>query len=182
LPDLRFRLFDFKIPLREVNPAPVQFADRYLGIELRNDRRRSNWGAPILLPEQIQYAAEDVEHLHALKEKLDAELNAAGLLGVLSLEMDLLPVVVGMELRGFCVDRKKLEELAAEASQEQDQVAQTVNKLLGRRDVNLNAPAQLLEALQGLGDCSQEYEREFFIGMPASGCRRYPGAQKMEEA
>jgi DNA polymerase I len=56
-----------------------------------------------------------------------------------------------MELIGFCVDRKKLEELAAEATQKRDQTAQTVSKLLGRRELNLDAPARLLEALQGLG-------------------------------
>jgi DNA polymerase I-like protein with 3'-5' exonuclease and polymerase domains len=72
-------------------------------------------------------------------------------MGVLRLEMDLLPVVIGMELIGFCVDRKKLEELAAKATQERDQVAQTVHNLLGTGDVNLNVPAQLLKALQGLG-------------------------------
>ena len=129
----------------------AQVADRYLGIELRKDQGRSDWGALMLLGEQIQYAVQDVEHLHALKEKLDAELKAAALVGVLRLEMALLPVVVGMELIGFHVNRKKLEELAAEATQERDQVAQTVNNLLGTRDVNLNAPAQLLKALQGLG-------------------------------
>jgi DNA polymerase-1 len=129
----------------------AEVADRYLGIELRKDPGRSDWGALMLLAEQIQYAAQDVEHLHALKEKLDAELKAAALMGVLRLEMDLLPVLVGMELIGFCVDRKKLEEIAAKATQERDQVAQTVNNLLGTRDVNLNAPAQLLKALQGLG-------------------------------
>jgi DNA polymerase I len=128
-----------------------EVADRYLGIELRKDRGRSDWGAPTLLAEQIQYAAQDVEHLHSLKEKLDAELNAAGLMGIFRLEMDLLPVVVGMELTGFCVDRKKLEELAAEATQKRDQTAQTVNKLLGSRELNLDAPARLLEALRGLG-------------------------------
>src|SRR5260370_9878437 len=114
----------------------------------RKDQGRSDWGARMLVAEQIQYAAQDVEHLHALKEKLDAELNSAGLMGVLRLEMDLLPVVVEMELIGFCVDRKKLEELAAEATQARDQVAQTVNSLLGTLDVNLNAPSQLLEASQ----------------------------------
>jgi DNA polymerase-1 len=129
----------------------AEVADRYLGIELRKDTGRSNWGALMLLAEQIQYAAEDVEHLHALEEKLNAELKSAALMGVFRLEMDLLPVVVGMELKGFCVDRKKLEELAAEATQERDQVAQTVNNLLGTGDVHLNAPAQLLKALQGLG-------------------------------
>jgi DNA polymerase-1 len=129
----------------------AEVADRYLGIELRKDQGRSDWGALMLLAEQIQYAVQDVERLHALREKLNAELNAAGLMGVLRLEMDLLSVVVGMELIGFCVDRKKLEELAAKATQERDQVAQTVHNLLGTGDVNLNVPAQLLKALQGLG-------------------------------
>ena len=129
-----------------------EVADRYLGIELRKDRVRSDWGAPTLLAEQIQYAAQHVEHLHALKEKLDAELNAAGLMGIFRLEMNLLPAVVGMELIGFCVDRKKLEGLAAEATQKRDQTAQTVNKLLGSRELNLDAPVRLLEALQ----CLQE--------------------------
>ena len=126
-------------------------ADRYLGIELRKDQGRSDWGALMLLAEQIQYAVQEVEHLHALKEKLDAELKAAALMGVLRLEMDLLPVVVGMELIGFCVDRKNFEEIAAEATQKRDQVAQTVNHLLGTGDVNLNATPQLLKAMQGLG-------------------------------
>jgi DNA polymerase I len=126
-------------------------ADRYLGIELRKDQGRSDWGTLMLMAEQIQYAVQDVEHLHALKGKLDAELNAAGLMGVLRLEMDLLPIVVGMELIGFCVDRKKLEELAAKATQERDKVTQTVTNLLGTLDVNFNVPAQLLETLQGLG-------------------------------
>jgi DNA polymerase I len=129
----------------------AEVADRYLGIELRKDQGRSDWGALMLLAEQIQYAAQDVEHLHALKEKLDAELKAAGLMGVLRLEMDLLPVVVAMELNGFCVDRKKREEIAAKATQEREQLALTVYNLLGTREVNLNAPAQLLKALQGLG-------------------------------
>jgi len=53
----------------------AQVADRYLGIELRKDQGRSDWGALMLLGEQIQYAVQDVEHLHALKEKLDAELR-----------------------------------------------------------------------------------------------------------
>ena len=85
-----------------------EVADRYLGIELRTDQGRSDWGAPVLLSEQIRHAAENVEHLHSLKEKLDAELNSAGLMGIFRLEMNLLPVVVGMELMGFCVDREKL--------------------------------------------------------------------------
>jgi len=59
----------------ELGNRLAQVADRYLGIELRKDQGRSDWGALMLLAEQIQYAVQDVEHLHALKEKLDAELK-----------------------------------------------------------------------------------------------------------
>ncbi|MBV8418257.1 MAG: hypothetical protein JO251_23930 [Verrucomicrobia bacterium] len=129
----------------------AEVADRYLGIELRKDQGRSDWGALMLLAEHIQYAVQDVEHLHALKGKLDAELKAAALMEVLRLEMDLLPVVIGMEFIGFCVDRKKLEELAAKTTQERDQLAQTVHNLLGTGEVNLNVPTHLLRALRGQG-------------------------------
>src|SRR5260370_26175836 len=127
----------------ELGHRLAQVADRYLGIELRKDQGRSDWGALMLLAEQIQYAVQDVEHLHALKEKLDARLKRAARLGLLRLEMALLPVVVGMELIGFCVDRKNFEELAAEATQERDQVSQTVNNLLGTRRADLNAHGTL---------------------------------------
>ena len=112
-----------------------EIMDRHLGIELRKDQGRNDWGAAILLDEQIQYAVQDVEYLHALRGKLDAELNAAGLMGVFRLEMDLLPAVVGMELNGFCVNWEKLEELTAKASQKRDRAAQSVNKLLGAQDI-----------------------------------------------
>src|SRR5260370_12445239 len=135
----------------EMGNRCAQGGEGYVGIEICKEQGRSDWGALMVMAEQIQYAVQDVEHLHALKEKLDAELKAAALMGVLRLEMALLPVVVGMELIGFCVDRKNLEEIAAEATQERDQVAQTVNNLLRTGDVNLNAPPQLLKALRGRG-------------------------------
>src|SRR5260370_38537243 len=48
----------------------AEVADRDLGIELRKHSGRSDWGALMLPAEQIQYHAQDVEHLHALKAKL----------------------------------------------------------------------------------------------------------------
>ncbi len=46
-----------------------------LGIELTKEQQVSDWGAPELSPAQLNYAANDVLHLHALKEKLDALLE-----------------------------------------------------------------------------------------------------------
>src|SRR5258708_15520 len=111
----------------------------------------STWSRWSIRPQPAGFFPTAIRNWAIGLRKLHAELKAAALMGVLRLEMDLLPVVVGMELIGFCVDRKKLEELTAEATQERDQVAQTVNNLLRTRDVNLNAPAQLLKALQDLG-------------------------------
>jgi ribonuclease D len=45
-----------------------------LGIEISKQQQSSDWGADDLTEEQRQYAASDVLHLHALKEKLDALL------------------------------------------------------------------------------------------------------------
>lgn len=45
-----------------------------LGIELSKQQQSSDWGAAALTAEQIAYAASDVLHLHALREKLVAML------------------------------------------------------------------------------------------------------------
>jgi ribonuclease D len=42
-----------------------------LGIELSKQQQLSDWGAQELSDAQLAYAASDVLHLHALKEKLD---------------------------------------------------------------------------------------------------------------
>ncbi|ACL60750.1 ribonuclease D [Methylobacterium nodulans] len=45
-----------------------------LGVELSKQQQSSDWGADTLTPAQIDYAASDVLHLHALRAKLDAML------------------------------------------------------------------------------------------------------------
>jgi ribonuclease D len=45
-----------------------------LGVDLSKQQQSSDWGADELTDAQVAYAATDVLHLHALKEKLDAML------------------------------------------------------------------------------------------------------------
>ena len=52
-------------------------AKELLGIELSKQQQSSDWGADQLTPEQLAYAASDVLHLHALREKLEAMLVGA---------------------------------------------------------------------------------------------------------
>ena len=49
-----------------------------LGIEISKEQQTSDWGAATLSDEQITYAASDVLHLHALRDKLDAMLAREG--------------------------------------------------------------------------------------------------------
>ena len=46
-----------------------------LGIQLDKEQQCSDWTKKELSPEQIQYAANDVMYLHALKDKLDTLLK-----------------------------------------------------------------------------------------------------------
>ncbi len=46
-----------------------------LGIDLNKQQQSSDWGADDLSEDQLNYAASDVYHLHALKEKLDIILT-----------------------------------------------------------------------------------------------------------
>jgi ribonuclease D len=49
-----------------------------LGIDLSKQQQLSDWGAEALSDAQVAYAASDVLHLHALREKLDAMLVREG--------------------------------------------------------------------------------------------------------
>jgi ribonuclease D len=49
-----------------------------LGIDLSKQQQLSDWGAEKLTDAQVSYAASDVVHLHAIKEKLDALIAREG--------------------------------------------------------------------------------------------------------
>ena len=49
-----------------------------LNIDLSKQQQSSDWGAQILSEAQLAYAASDVLHLHALRERLDAMLAREG--------------------------------------------------------------------------------------------------------
>ena len=49
-----------------------------LGVDLSKQQQSSDWGAEELTDAQVAYAASDVLHLHALKDKLDVLLAREG--------------------------------------------------------------------------------------------------------
>jgi ribonuclease D len=72
-----------------------------LGIELSKQQQSSDWGAAELTQEQLNYAASDVLHLHALREKLDAMLRREGREGLARACFEFLPIRAELDLRGW---------------------------------------------------------------------------------
>ncbi|MBC7768671.1 MAG: ribonuclease D [Phycisphaerales bacterium] len=72
-----------------------------LGRDISKDQQSSDWGAPELTDAQLAYAASDVLHLHALKERLDAMLTREGRVEVAQSCFDFLPTRAALDLAGW---------------------------------------------------------------------------------
>lgn len=72
-----------------------------LGVELSKEQQTSDWGAAEPSPEQQQYAANDVLHLHKLKEKLDALLAREGRAGLAAACHAFLATRAALDLAGW---------------------------------------------------------------------------------
>src|ERR1700716_2114182 len=53
-------------------------ARELLDVDMSKQQQSSDWGAPILSEAQLTYAASDVLHLHAIRERLDLRLAREG--------------------------------------------------------------------------------------------------------
>jgi ribonuclease D len=76
-------------------------AREFIGVEISKQQQSSDWGAQALTDVQLAYAASDVLHLHALREKLDAMLSREGRDGLARAAFAYLPERVRLDLAGF---------------------------------------------------------------------------------
>src|SRR5262250_3935713 len=75
-----------------------------LGVDLSKQQQLSDWGAEALTDAQLAYAASDVLHLHALKEKLDAMLVREGRAELAAACFRFLPDRVRLDLAGWAAE------------------------------------------------------------------------------
>jgi len=75
-----------------------------LNIDLSKQQQSSDWGAQQLSEAQLAYAASDVLHLHALRERLDTMLAREGRAAVAQACFDFLPTRARLDLGGFEAD------------------------------------------------------------------------------
>jgi ribonuclease D len=72
-----------------------------LKIETSKEEQTSDWGSETLSSEQQRYAAADVVHLHALKERLDAMLQREGKVALFQAGIRGLIEILHLESAGF---------------------------------------------------------------------------------
>jgi DNA polymerase-1 len=144
-------------------------AAKYLGVALDKDWMALNWAATAksghVSKAQLKYAANDVLVLFPLYEKLLPALQRERLVPIADLEFSLIPVVAEIEIHGSLIDEKKWREnlqvlinrrneIAAQIQQELQPYfkVKQVDLFGNSHDVlNLNSPAQIMEAFRKLG-------------------------------
>lgn len=72
-----------------------------LGVDLSKQQQSSDWGADTLSEAQVAYAASDVLHLHALREKLDVMLAREGRTELAAACFGFLPYRAKLDLAGW---------------------------------------------------------------------------------
>ena len=72
-----------------------------LNVDLSKQQQSSDWGSDSLTEPQLAYAASDVLHLHALRERLDAMLVREGRTALAQACFDFLPTRAKLDLQGW---------------------------------------------------------------------------------
>ncbi|MCO8143640.1 ribonuclease D [Rhodovulum tesquicola] len=72
-----------------------------LNVDISKQQQSSDWGAEALSAAQLEYAASDVLHLHALKAALDGMLAREGRADMARACFDFLPMRARLDLEGW---------------------------------------------------------------------------------
>jgi ribonuclease D len=75
-----------------------------LGVDMSKQQQLSDWGAETLTEAQLSYAASDVLHLHALRDKLDAMLAREGRAELAAACFRFLPDRSRLDLAGWAAE------------------------------------------------------------------------------
>lgn len=136
---------------------------RELNIDHKDDPdlAASTWDGE-LTPEQLNYAAGDVAHMHALREALVKKLVQAKLVDVAKIEFDVVPAEAHCELSGIGFDAEGWRKIYERVHAKQQELGQIIRQKLpnpnkqlslfdSANDWNIDSNQQMLAALQMVG-------------------------------
>ena len=72
-----------------------------LGLDISKQQQTSDWGSTTLTEDQMAYAANDVLHLHKIKDALDASLKREGRTALAQACFDFLPHRAMLDIAGW---------------------------------------------------------------------------------
>ena len=72
-----------------------------IGADISKAEQSSDWGADSLSEGQLRYAASDVQHLHAIKARLDEMLERESRTALAAACMTFLPARAALDLAGW---------------------------------------------------------------------------------
>jgi DNA polymerase I-like protein with 3'-5' exonuclease and polymerase domains len=138
--------------------APV--TERVLGEVIDKSLQMSNWSAA-LSEAQIEYAAKDAALMLPLRERLVRLLDELKMIGTARLEFEAVLPIAAMELAGMALDTECWLQLVGIIERAHEILSGELKRelaagipqltLFGEPDINLDSPAQVLDALLGLG-------------------------------
>ena len=144
----------------DISHGLAAVSERYLGEEVDKTAQSSDWSGQ-LTTEQLEYAAKDAELMLPLKRELEAKLYDLQMHEVAGLEFECVLPIAAMELAGMAIDRDCWLKQAQVVQQAHDILSVELKKalaegieqlsLFGDPDINLDSPAQIIEALGRMG-------------------------------
>ena len=139
----------------------VEVVRRYLGRTVDKTQRMSDWSQLQLTPAQLEYAAEDVSVLLALRRVMVEKLKQLRLVEAARLEFEAVVPTAAMELAGMPLDRAAWQALVNDLESRRTALEDRLQELLveltpatdlfGHTEINFNSPHQVLELLRRLG-------------------------------
>jgi ribonuclease D len=72
-----------------------------LDVDISKSQQSSDWGAPVLSTDQMEYAAHDVFYLHKLKDKLDVMLKREGRDQLARMVFDAIQMRADLDIAGW---------------------------------------------------------------------------------
>ena len=109
-------------------------AKRQLNIEVSKEQQKSDWGAETLSPEQLTYAAKDIEILLELDQVLEQKLRNAQLTRAYILECRALPAMAQMWRVGLPWNKEELEQCRIDY---EDDIKELGNEIIRELDNDL---------------------------------------------
>jgi DNA polymerase-1 len=134
-------------------PSLAALVETELGWRISKEQQVSDWSAPILSQEQLEYAALDAVLVHRLYPLLDRKLRRKGRLRCYELMRDGQHPIARMQLNGCSFDRDAQQNLMLTWVADRERVHHDLKTLLGA-DFNLGSHVQLAAWIQKNVDAS----------------------------